>query len=88
MIICLLLNKKVYLCADFFKRVPDRPGCQVIAIHVDAAGYWSTPYTYDSKPYIRIESTTVAMPRDMFEDRLMRSKVPASHGSLSGYRQE
>ena len=54
--------------------VPDRPDFQVIAIHVDAAGYWSTPYTYDSKPYIRIESTTVVMPRDMFEDRLMRSK--------------
>lgn len=54
--------------------VPSRPGCQVIAIHVDAAGYWSTPYTYDSKPYIRIESTTTVMPRDMFENRLMRSK--------------
>ena len=54
--------------------VPDRPSFQVIAIHVNAAGYWSAPYTYDSKPYIRIESTTVVMPRDMFEDRLMRSK--------------
>ena len=54
--------------------VPDRPDFQVIAIHVNAAGYWSSPYTYDSKPYIRIESTTVVMPRDMFEDRLMRSK--------------
>lgn len=54
--------------------VPDRPDYQVIAIHVDVAGYWSVPYTYDSKPYIRIESTTVVMPRDMFEDRLMRSK--------------
>lgn len=54
--------------------VPDRSGSQVIAIHVDAAGYWNAPYTYDSKPYIRIESTTIIMPRDMFEDRLMRSK--------------
>lgn len=54
--------------------VPDRPNFQVIAIHVNAAGYWSASYTYDSKPYIRIESTTVVMPRDMFEDRLMRSK--------------
>ena len=54
--------------------VPDRPDFQVIAIHVNAAGYWSSPYTYDSKPYIRIESTTAVMPRDMFEDRLMRSK--------------
>ena len=54
--------------------VPDRPDCQVIAIHLNAASYWDNPYTYDSKPYLRIESTTVVMPRDMFEDRLMRSK--------------
>lgn len=54
--------------------VPDRPDCQVIAIHLNAASYWDIPYTYDSKPYLRIESTTVVMPRDMFEDRLMRSK--------------
>ena len=54
--------------------VPDRLGYQIIVIHVDAAGYWSAPYTYDSKPYIQIESTTVVMPRDIFEDRLMRSK--------------
>lgn len=54
--------------------VPDRPECKVIAIHVDAAGYWNNPYTYDSKPYIRLESTTVVMPRDMYWDRLMRSK--------------
>ena len=54
--------------------VPDRPNFQVIAIHVNATSYWSASYTYDSKPYIRIESTTVVMPRNMFEDRLMRSK--------------
>ena len=54
--------------------VPDRQGCQVIAIHLSAPSYWNVPYTYDSKPYMRIESTTVVMPRDIFEDRLMRSK--------------
>ena len=54
--------------------VPDRQGCQVIAIHLSAPSYWDVPYTYDSKPYMRIESTTVVMPRDIFEDRLMRSK--------------
>ena len=54
--------------------VPDRPGCQVVAIHVDAVGYWVEPYTYDSRPYIRLESTTVVMPRDMYLDRLVRSK--------------
>ena len=55
--------------------VPDRPGCQVIALHLDAPSYWDAPYTYDNKPYMRIESTTVVMPRDIFEDRLMRSKT-------------
>ena len=54
--------------------VPDRPGYQVIAIHLDAPSYWDAPFTYDNKPYMRIESTTVAMPREIFEDRLMRSK--------------
>ena len=54
--------------------VPGRPGCQVIAIHVNATGYWEEPYTYDSKPYMRLESTTVVMPRDIYWDRLMRSK--------------
>ena len=54
--------------------VPNRPDCQVIAIHLDAPSYWDVPYTYDNKPYMRIESTTVVMPRDIFEDRLMRSK--------------
>ncbi len=55
--------------------VPGRPGCQVIAIHVNAAGYWEAPHAYDSKPYIRVESTTIVMPLDIYRDRLMRSKV-------------
>lgn len=54
--------------------VPDRPNCKVIAIHLNAASYWDVPYTYDSRPYMRIESSSVVMPRDIFEDRLMRSK--------------
>ena len=54
--------------------VPGRSGDQVIAIHLGSASYWDMPYTYDNKPYMRIESTTVVMPRDIFEDRLMRSK--------------
>ena len=27
--------------------VPNRPDCQVIAIHLDASSYWDVPYTYD-----------------------------------------
>jgi ATP-dependent DNA helicase RecG len=54
--------------------IPERPGYQVIAIHLDAPSYWDAPYTFDSRPYMRIESTTSVMPREVFEDRLMRSK--------------
>ena len=43
----------------------------IIALHLDASSYWDAPYTYDNKPYMRIESTTVVMSRDIFEDRLM-----------------
>lgn len=59
--------------------IPERPGFQVIAIHLEAPSYWNAPYTYDSRPYLRMESTTVVMPRDMFENRLLRSK--SSHYS-------
>ena len=55
--------------------VPGRPGNQVIAINLNAPSYWDAPYMYDDKPYIRIESITKVMPRDIFEDRLMRSKT-------------
>ena len=55
--------------------VPNRQGCQVIAIYSDPPSYWGVPYTYDHKPYMRIESTTVVMPRNIFEDRLMRCKL-------------
>lgn len=67
------LEPLIYLPIEYID-VPDRPGCQVIAIHVNATSYWNTPYTYDNKPYMRIESTTVVMPRDIFEDRLIRCK--------------
>ena len=54
--------------------VPNRQGCQVIAIHLDSPSFWDVPYTYDHKPYMRIESSTVVMPRDIFGDRLLRCK--------------
>lgn len=54
--------------------VPDRPGYKVIGIHLNAPSYWDTPYTYDDKPYMRVESTTIVMPREVYEERLMRSK--------------
>ncbi|MBQ8958296.1 MAG: putative DNA binding domain-containing protein [Bacteroidales bacterium] len=55
--------------------VPDREGFQVIAICLDGAVFGDVPYTYDGKPYLRVESTTVVMPRDVFEERIMRSRL-------------
>lgn len=36
------------------------------------------PYTYDSRPYYKVESTTKLMPRDMFEERI-RANKPQSY---------
>lgn len=54
--------------------VPDRPGCQVIVIYFDAFAWGHIPYTYNGRPYYKVESTTKAMPRGMFEERLRASK--------------
>ena len=54
--------------------VPDRQGCQVIAIYFDAFVWGHLPYTYDGRPYYKVESTTRVMPREMFEERLRASK--------------
>ena len=53
--------------------VPERPGFSVIGIHCDAARFGDAPYTYDGRAYYKVESTTVQMPRSMFEERLRRS---------------
>lgn len=54
--------------------VPDRPGCQVIAMHFGAFVWGRQPYTYDSRPYYKVESTTKLMPREMFEERIRANK--------------
>ena len=53
--------------------VPERPGCSVIAIHCEPAQFGDAPYTYDGRAFYKVESTTVQMPRSMFEERLRRS---------------
>ncbi len=53
--------------------VPKRPGCQVIAMYFDTFVWGRQPYTYDSRPYYKIESTTKLMPREMFEERIRAS---------------
>ena len=55
--------------------VPDRNGFQVVAMRLADASFGEAPYTYDGKPYLRVESTTIPMPRDMFEERVLRSRM-------------
>lgn len=54
--------------------IPDRNGCQVIAMYFEAFAWGHQPYTYHGCPYYKVESTTKMMPREMFEDRLRAHK--------------
>ena len=54
--------------------VPERPDHKVIAMHFDGWAWGMVPYTYHGCPYYKVESTTKEMPRDMYEERLRRSK--------------
>ena len=53
--------------------VPDRPGKQIIAIWFPAPEAYCPPYTYDSRPYYKVENTTMIMPREMFDERIRLS---------------
>ena len=53
--------------------VPDRQDCYVIGIHAEPAKFGDAPYTYDGRAFYKVESTTMLMPRSMFEERLRRS---------------
>ena len=54
--------------------VPERPNHKVIAMHFEGWAWGMVPYTYHGCPYHKVESTTKEMPRDMYEERLRRSK--------------
>jgi len=54
--------------------VPEQAGKKVIAIHFDAFVWGHTPFTYLGRPYYRVESTTKAMPRDMYDERLRANR--------------
>ena len=52
--------------------VPDRPNQKVIAIWFPEPIGFAEPYTYDNRPYYKVENTTSIMPREMFEERIRR----------------
>ena len=55
--------------------VPESDGKKVIAIYFDPAEYSDVPYSYDGRPYYKVENTTTLMPRQLFE-RLIRENHP------------
>ena len=57
-----------YIC------VPDNPNNKIIILKFGPFVWGNKPYTYNGRPYYRIESTTKVMPREMFEERLKAAK--------------
>lgn len=53
--------------------VPGRPDKKVIAVLFPAPVPFTAPYTYDGRPYYKVENTTKPMPRDMFDERIRLS---------------
>lgn len=53
--------------------VPDSEGNQLIVFHFDGCEEGHVPYTYQGRPYYRVESTTKIMPREMYDERLRTS---------------
>ena len=66
------ISPAIDLAAQYID-IPERPGMQVIAIKFPAPSAFSAPYTYDSRPYYKVENTTSIMPRELFEERLRLS---------------
>ena len=54
--------------------VPDKPGKYVIAIYFKAPKAFEAPYTYDGRPWYKVENTTAQMPREMFDERIRISE--------------
>jgi len=50
--------------------LPDKPGFYVIAMYFEAPTYAKAPYTFDGKPYYKVENTTAKMPSQMYEERI------------------
>lgn len=56
-----------------YVELPDKPDFYVIAIYFDANNFKNGPYSFDGRAFYKVESTTVLMPRQMYEERLKLS---------------
>ena len=60
------------LAAQYIE-VPERQGKYIIAIWFPKPKPFSAPYTYDGRPFYKVENTTMLMPRDIFDERVRQS---------------
>ena len=67
--------------------VPGRPGQKVIAIWFPAPVGYVAPYTYDGRPYYKVENITKPMPREMFDERIRLSDPKKFSWELSPCRE-
>lgn len=56
-----------------YVELPDKPGFYVVAIYFDSNNFKNGPYSFDGRPFYKVESTTSSMPRQMYEERLRLS---------------
>lgn len=56
-----------------YVELPDKSDFYVIAIYFDANNFKNGPYSFDGRAFYKVESTTVLMPRQMYEERLKLS---------------
>ena len=52
------------------REIRGRPELKVIAIWFPAPTVHTPPYTYDGRPYWKVENITKQMPREIFDDRV------------------
>lgn len=71
------IEPSVYIPVEYID-VPNSDDKKVIAMHFDGWAEGLLPFTFHGRPYIKIESTTKVMPRDMFEERIKLHK-PNTH---------
>ena len=57
--------------------VPESGGMQLIVLHADKNMFANAPYEFDGKPYYKLESTTMMMPQQMYEDLLRKRDAMA-----------
>ncbi len=53
--------------------LPHKADYYIIAIYFDSNNFKNGPYSFDGRAFYKVESTTVLMPRQMYEERLKLS---------------